>query len=404
MKEIVSTIATTRLTRQFTRFTRESLEQAAEQTNSRGTPYLSNHDWTRLVGWTVAAAVMQLDDGEFGLEAKTLIPETDDERAAIARMYDGYMAVMQQEQLAKYPREIEAGVMGVTGYRVVAGPECCCVVKPGVLSEVYPELVSMMDDDGLIPLKDLITSSNGPKLGQAGLGFPHKRHVLLPSHMLRRRCFWFNTYNVDFLRYLRQFATAHPECTTRLALDRDRLGIAGTEGVHMELDFWWGPRFSGCVFDTQDGVTVHESSQDQLQQTGIRRTEFWWHSDGNEKTVEIEQIDDEPVTSVRKDGQVGYVTYYAHGIADTSCEAIVHLDGACRIYSPEQWGKRLQTAIHKAGKSAIRIKTFRIDTTCPTFSQREWVYLLHYFFRSNPHLSEYFGYEFVDPLQDQPRS
>jgi hypothetical protein len=52
---------------------------------------------------------------------------------------------------------------------------------------------------------------------------------------------------------------------------------------------------------------------------------------------------------------------YLHAIYDPSKELVIHLDGAVRVYDPQQWKKRTSSHVRNSGKAGIRIKTFRLD-------------------------------------------
>ena len=74
-------------------FTDDSLEDAARQINEGiGRPYLFNHDWTRLVGWT-SKAWTEREGDLLKLVTETEIPETKEEINAINQKYSDYKLV-----------------------------------------------------------------------------------------------------------------------------------------------------------------------------------------------------------------------------------------------------------------------------------------------------------------------
>jgi hypothetical protein len=52
---------------------------------------------------------------------------------------------------------------------------------------------------------------------------------------------------------------------------------------------------------------------------------------------------------------------YLHAVYKPERDVLIHMDGAIRIYSQEDWRKRRSSHVRKAGKSGIRVKVFRID-------------------------------------------
>ena len=52
---------------------------------------------------------------------------------------------------------------------------------------------------------------------------------------------------------------------------------------------------------------------------------------------------------------------YLHGIYSPSKKKFVHLDGAIRIYTPDEWEMRLKSHVRNIGKIGKRVKIFRIN-------------------------------------------
>jgi hypothetical protein len=78
---------------------------------------------------------------------------------------------------------------------------------------------------------------------------------------------------------------------------------------------------------------------------------------------------------------------YMHAIYDPNMQAIVHFDGALRIYTAEQFETRLREHLRKAGKLGLRRKTFRIDEP---IGREGFSLIAQAFFVWNNHLTKYF--------------
>lgn len=79
---------------------------------------------------------------------------------------------------------------------------------------------------------------------------------------------------------------------------------------------------------------------------------------------------------------------YFHAIYNPEQENFIHMDGAIRFYSPENYGRRLSSHVRLAGKSGIRIKVFQINSN---ISRDELNDLILSFFVWNEDVKKYFS-------------
>jgi hypothetical protein len=84
---------------------------------------------------------------------------------------------------------------------------------------------------------------------------------------------------------------------------------------------------------------------------------------------------------------------FVHSIFDSNTERACHLDGALRLYDHNLYEQRMFVIIDKFGKSADRLKLWRIDGD---ISHEDWFNLIHTFFRNNYMVAEYFGFDWSD--------
>jgi len=83
-------------------------------------------------------------------------------------------------------------------------------------------------------------------------------------------------------------------------------------------------------------------------------TDFAWVLRGEETHLFLEEMP--------KRSDIGIAgSRYFHVIFSNTKEYVVHLDGAVRIYSEDEWDQRRDVHVHRTGKVGNRIKVFRID-------------------------------------------
>jgi|GEM_PF-5446435 len=88
MNNVTGIMATTQVNRRSEKFTRESLEGAAEAANAMGgIPQLINHDWSRVIGWSELLWVEQMNEIEFALWYEATMPETIEEERILQERF-----------------------------------------------------------------------------------------------------------------------------------------------------------------------------------------------------------------------------------------------------------------------------------------------------------------------------
>jgi hypothetical protein len=119
----------------------------------------------------------------------------------------------------------------------------------------------------------------------------------------------------------------------RIAIDKNLIGLSETYRGVLEFDYWWGPKFNNDISSIPNEVTRYESNEEQKFFSSVLGTEFWWKTDENEKTLEIEEIREQPSLGIDKDS---YGCRYIHSIYDNDKSEFIHFDSAIRLYSDEQ--------------------------------------------------------------------
>jgi hypothetical protein len=206
---------------------------------------------------------------------------------------------------------------------------------------------------------------------------------------LRRSESSLNHFNVELLNALDDLKTSNA-VRVRLRLDPDMVGLAKTASDPIELDHWYGPKFSNDLSLIKAGVTVYGADDVQRRFHELSKTEFWWQRRKNdsighdELILEAEELRDAESGSKREKFRCRYV----HSVIDEPTKRIEHLDGSIRAYDAEQMLARLDQNIMHSGKQTEYTKLWRVDGD---LELGIWKALMHFYFRSNPLVAEYFG-------------
>ncbi len=146
------------------------------------------------------------------------------------------------------------------------------------------------------------------------------------------------------------------ECLRRVAQVRLDPLIRGDAADFSRMSYrmlWWGPPLLW-----EDVVKIQEEKFGRWApgplSNGGEFTDFAWVPRGDEQHLFLEEI------PKRDDINVAGSRYF-HVIFSRPKAAVVHLDGATRIYSELEWTSRYSAHVHRTGKIGRRVKVFRID-------------------------------------------
>jgi hypothetical protein len=376
MHRLISVIATNQVNRKNSVFTDGALEDGAKQINEQGgIPQLHSHDWTRLLGW-VTHAWTERKGNLLQLLCETHFPETVKEYEEISCKFQTYCERMHEERTHSFMEYLHREEY--TQDELTFDVSCVYITGKGILLRTFPTLSKKIDNDGLFLLGQFTS---------IGDGFIENGKYLLVPHMCFRQGYSLpNMLNRDFFGALVRTHRSHPELKIKLRLDHKLVGIRESLGCGEQLDYWWGPKYEGYPYETDYGVCVHVPTKYDRAFGLLRQTEFWWY--GKEtRTLEIEEILEQPIwCSAEKERKIGM--RFVHSLFDPKTQRPCHLDGSIRLYDEELFEARKHRTIDKFGKSAERLKLWRIDGD---ISIEIWFTLIHTFFRNNFMVAEYFG-------------
>jgi hypothetical protein len=376
MKRFQMVTNSTAVSRYGTMFAPEALESGIRQCWETGLPSFMSHDHHRLLGWSVPLA-LHLRPGLGRLTGIMCLPETEEEERAIeARYLHSLGKRIAAETTAHRPELEKLLATCLDGSEETTAVGCAALVSSGLARRAWPKIFDGVDKDGLISLRLLKKKRAGVYERDGLLFFAHP--------YFRRSLSRLNTLNTAFLAELEKLAE-DKSLDVRLALDPDMVGLASTYRESIEMEYWWGPKFSDEIPEMALGVTRHGATKEQRMFHGLSQTDFWWYEQGGYRTFECEELRDVPTLGAGKDS---FGCRFVHSILDAEAGIPRHADGAIRMYQEAAMLKRLEVDLKRAGRHTEYTKLWRVDGIVPVAT---WKRLVSDYFRDNPLVGEYFG-------------
>ena len=119
---------------------------------------------------------------------------------------------------------------------------------------------------------------------------------------------------------------------------------------------------------------------DELTRRDILYTDLVWSPRGNEVHFICEEIPTDNSLSIRG-------SRYFHAIYNPNEEVFIHIDGAVRFFTKDEWIKRKDAHVRDIGKIGKRVKIFKLEGL---FSKEVFTALLPSFFVWNMDIYQYF--------------
>jgi hypothetical protein len=359
-----------------------------------GTPMFVSHDMHRPIGWSAASGIA-VHAGVNYLVGVAKFPTSDEERRGIEHAALGYLTskLGQVEPEHKIRLETVAGEHLSTEAATFMSRECATLVQAGIAKALFPHLFPETENDkrGLIPLANL--KPIGPGVYEVENGV-----CVFAHRYMRRSASRWNNLNVPFLERFQRAAKDEREFEAKIALDSDAIGLADTFRQPIELEYWWGPKFSDDLAEIKTNITRHAATSRERLFHRIERTEFWWYDQNELRAFECEEVLDGQTLGIETGDK--YACRYAHSMVDVAKNVPHHLDGAVRLYSEEAMLARLEVDMAEAGRRSEYVKLWRADGTIPV---PLWKALVSDYFRDNHLVSEYLGAQGDSAAQAQPQ-
>lgn len=360
----------------------EALENAIAESAIKGMPSLIDHDFHRPFGWVFPFGIF-MEPKISKTIGNFLVCENAEDIAIINPKIQDYWQYINHEGCKNHIDEfIQLLNDNYSSDGRFIDKGCVTYNLPNIVEKIFPKLFDNIDKSGLVYLDQILI-----EFDYVGSGiFKNKSNnfCIFCHQYFKRNLSLINNYNTYFLDEFIKL-NANKNITLRIAIDHNLIGLSKTYTGVLEFDYWWGPKFNEDISNLPNEVTRYESNEEQKFFSGISATEFWWKTDKNEKTLEIEEIREKPSFGIDDNS---YGSRYIHSIYDTTKKEFVHFDGAIRLYSDEQILQRWNLSINKAGKNTNYTKLFRIDGK---LELSEWKKLSILYYKNNPLLFEYFG-------------
>lgn len=239
----------------------------------------------------------------------------------------------------------------------------------------YPDLYERIEDkDGLLVLngQDVLTK-NGLLVGEQ----------LIPYHRFLRNNFngQFNHSLISALIKLQQ----EQDKKVMISIDEDHLGRSCWVPDIVELSYWFGASVTEELIDdtNQDGRTVHINCEADFIDP-YSHLFCAWKTQKNERVFEIEEI------RIPYKATDMVLLRYLHAIRDPQRKGFVHVDGAVRCYTPEQFAARKDSEF-PVEKTALYKKVFRVDDPKAEIGTAQWAEIATQWFSGNPLIHELFS-------------
>ena len=358
-----------------------ALEKSLKEVYEKGMPMLIGHDFHRPVGWILPFGIF-IEPKLSRVLANRMIAENGTEISMVQNALQNFLGSKYNERFTDYKDEFLKLVNGylTTDYIVVAHG-CVAIVDKGIAEKMCLEIFEKADDIGLINLKDLLTDFD--YLGQGVFKNKFSSIALFAHRYFRRSQSRHNNFHFHFLDALLELKDKN-DLEIKLRLDRDMIGFAPSFNEVGELEFHYGPKYTDDINSIKLGITRYYTTDSERFYTDVSASEFYWKTDGNEKTFEMEELKDDPSFAE----QDWYHCRYIHSIYNKENKEFFHFDGAIRSYDMEAMLDRVGKDFLEYGRKAKYKKLFRIDGK---IELNTWKSLITHYLQGNPLIYEYFG-------------
>lgn len=340
-------------------------------------PFTLNHDRTKPIGWCYLSGIF-IEPGIMHQTIKNEVAETQNEINELLKEYQEHIKQVYLTENAQYIDTLcEKLGSHIVGDYDLGLTNAAAIVNKGIVLRVFPELEEMLLKKGLFDLN--LFDPIMPGVYKRG------EFLLFASPYLRRNLSRLNTFSEPLLKKLEKLRET--EINVEIALDMDMIGLVGTEHKCVEYEYWWGPIFANDLDNIQEGITRHKNNKESTILSNVDFTEFGWYTHDNKKIFESEEIVANPNINEGTENEK-YGCRYVHSILNPNTKLPNHLDGAIRAYSLEEFAKRIEIPLNKAGRNTEYTKLWRIDND---ISVELWKELVNDFYRDNMLIGEYLG-------------
>lgn len=256
--------------------------------------------------------------------------------------------------------------------------ESIAIYDKNIVSNMFPELIKKMDNEGLINISEF-------KVINSGL-YEYNNFIIYANKFFRRGCFIGNAINSKLL-YKLESLSSDKNIDIKISIDLDMIGLIGSEKCLREYDYIFGPKFNNNLNSIKDNISLHKFNDDERCIYGIDKVEFYWNSRKDIKIFECEEITNDELD---KNKNI-FRNRYVHSIIKLNEEKPFHLDGAIKEYDVKGYMDRIDKKITDKVDSNVKYKKlWRLDGKIEVDL---WKDLISSFYYENKLVGEYFGGE-----------
>lgn len=252
--------------------------------------------------------------------------------------------------------------------------------KKGLVFETFPKLKAELKDD----LYKLEASSTINKSG-----FRYKDSYLIFP----------NVFSQNFHLTEWMIANVNKQMELSLPIDRNTLGIVGTENQTCLRSHWRGPQnLNGLRSKKPKAARTLLGPERNIIKGIFDLTEFYFVFRDGQWHLEIEEfmphwggLFQSHEVSIY-DVEMNYCMRYLHAITNADLTECFHMDGAIREYT--SYENYLSRHLHKNNTDlknlSRRHKLFRVDSTVKEKGLSNYQEIIGLFFMQNPYVMEFF--------------
>lgn len=392
MYKALSVINSDQLNKYQMQFSMGALEGGLWDNAEKGIPMHLSHDMHKTIGWMMPYG-LYFQPGLVRSLAATLIPDSNEEQQSVINAKRNHMLAHINEMLTKYEKDffpyIQQHVTDALKYLEV---NTLAAIEPGLTERMFPSLVKLQDDDGLIEISELLKDF---EYKEQGVFFHRKLPICIFAHQyFRKSLSRHNNFHFFFLDALLK-ATKNPNVKTKIAIDPYMVGFSPSFNTCFEFEYWFGPKFNNDISCIQPGLTKHESSKEEKMFHGVSSSEFVWKINDDLHEFEMEELREDVAPTMGNT----FACRYIHSIYSDTNKTFIHFDGAIRAYDSDLYFERIGMKMTEFGRRSQYTKIFRIDGKLDLC---DWKSLSLNYMQGNPLVHEYFGETQVKSQTTEP--
>ena len=259
--------------------------------------------------------------------------------------------------------------------------------KENILFDVFPSLINKMDEEGLFDINDLLTDFSilgEPGISEVGyLKSNNSDYVIMLHPCLRRHYSIFNGFGM-IIPYLFGYYQENRLPSLKIALDSDRIMLSEDWFPYCRRELYYGVSFTNDIPSNKTGQTAYVLNDADKFATNSYETDFYWENKKDSSFhLGVEELQVIDCANTSED----ILCKYVHTNYDREKSMFVHIDGAIRKYSADNYLKRIVDNIKNHDLSQ-RCKLFRVDGKIPFDI---WKSIIASYMEHNGTIDEYFN-------------